>query len=291
MFPLSNPCLTIHAPTPIFNRSFDHADYSVYHTLTNLATVFITGSADGLGLMSARLLVAGGHQVVLHARNLNRAKEAMSLVPGAKSIVIGDLSVIAETERVAEEANALGIIDAVIHNAAVGYREPERVITVDGLPHVFAVNSLAPYILTCLINKPKRLVYVSSGLHQSGDTSLKDLVWARRPWNGMSAYADSKLHNVMLAFAVARRWPGVLSNALEPGWVATKMGGPGAPDSLEEGPKTQTWLATSQDKEATVTGKYFYHKKLRNFNRAASDAGIQERYLSECARISGVSFP
>ncbi len=256
-----------------------------------MARIFITGSADGLGLMAARLLVAEGHQVVLHARNPGRAKEALSLVPGAESTVAGDLSVIAETKRVAEQANATGAFDAVIHNAAVGYQEPQRINTADGLPHVFAVNSLAPYILTCLIKKPKRLVYVSSGLHRRGDASLNDLKWSTRAWSGTSAYADSKLHNVILAFAVARKWPGVLSNAIEPGWVATKMGGPGATDSLEEGPRTQAWLAASGESAALVSGKYFYHKKTRNSSAAASEAGVQEKYLSECARISGVSFP
>jgi len=256
-----------------------------------MSRIFITGSADGLGVMAARLLVVNGHQVVLHARNQSRAKEALSSVPGAETAVSGDLASIAETKHVADQVNELGLFDAVIHNAGVGYRESHRIQTIDGLPLVFAVNSLAPYLLTCLIKKPRRLVYVSSGMHRSGDPTLKDLTWNARPWDGSSAYADSKLHDVILAFAVARKWPDVLSNALEPGWVATKMGGAGAPDSLEEAPKTQIWLATSQEKEALVSGKYFYHQKLRDFHPAATDAATQERYLAECARLSGVSFP
>jgi NAD(P)-dependent dehydrogenase (short-subunit alcohol dehydrogenase family) len=256
-----------------------------------MARIFITGSADGLGLMAARLLVADGHQVVLHARNQSRAQEALSSVPGAETAVFGDLASIAETKHIAEQVNELGLFDAVIHNAGVGYRESHRIQTIDGLPLVFAVNSLAPYLLTCLIKKPRRLVYVSSGMHRSGDPTLRDLTWNTRPWDGSSAYADSKLHNVILAFAVARKWPNVLSNALEPGWVATKMGGPGAPDSFEEAPKTQVWLVTSQEKEALVSGKYFYHQKPRNFHPAAADAATQERYLAECARLSGVSLP
>ncbi len=256
-----------------------------------MAKIFITGSTDGLGLMAARLLVANGHQVVLHARNQSRAKEALSSVPRAETAVFGDLASIAETKHVAEQVNELGLFDAIIHNAGVGYRESHRIQTIDGLPHVFAINSLAPYILTCLIKKPRRLVYISSGMHRSGDPTLKDLTWKTRPWDGSSAYADSKLHNVILAFAVARKWPNVLSNALEPGWVATKMGGSGGPDSLEEASKTQVWLATSQEREALVSGKYFYHQKLRDFHPSASDAATQERYLSECARLSGVSFP
>jgi NAD(P)-dependent dehydrogenase (short-subunit alcohol dehydrogenase family) len=179
----------------------------------------------------------------------------------------------------------------VIHNAGVGYRERRRVATVDGLPQVFAVNTLAPYILTALIRKPKRLVYLSSGMHRSGDASLRDLTWTERPWNGSSAYADSKLHDLILAFAVARKWPDVLSNALEPGWVPTKMGGPSAPDDLDAGAETQVWLATSNDSKAMVSGQYFYHEKRRAAEPAASDQKLQERLIAECVRISGVPFP
>jgi NAD(P)-dependent dehydrogenase (short-subunit alcohol dehydrogenase family) len=120
---------------------------------------------------------------------------------------------------------------------------------------------------------------------------LNDLIWSKRPWSGSSTYADSKLHDTILAFAVARKWPDVLSNALEPGRVATKMGGPGATDALEAGPKTQVWLATSNDPEAMVTGEYFYHQKRRDPAPAARDEKIQERLIAECARISGVPFP
>src|SRR5512143_203103 len=154
-----------------------------------MARVFITGSADGLGLMAARLMVADGHRVVLHARSDARAAEAMAAVPGAETAVAADLSSIAECRRVAAEVNALGSFDAVIHNAGVGYREPKRT-TADGLPHVFAINTLAPYVLTALIDRPKRLVYLSSGMHFSGDASLRDLTWRNRAWNGPSAYAD-----------------------------------------------------------------------------------------------------
>src|SRR5438105_12085217 len=181
-----------------------------------MARIFVTGSADGLGQMAARLMVKDGHLVVLHARNDKRAKEVLSAVPGAETALPGDLSSIAECRKIAEQVNALGAFDAVIHNAGIGYRERRRVATADGLPQVFAVNTLAPYILTALIRKPKRLVYLSSGMHQSGDASLIDLTWEQRPWQGQQAYSDSKLHDVLLAFAAARRWPDVLSNALEP---------------------------------------------------------------------------
>jgi len=241
--------------------------------------------------MAARLMIAAKHRVVLHARSSERASEALAAAPGAETAVVGDLSSIQATREVADQVNRLGSFDAVIHNAGVGYRERRRIETADGLPPVFAVNTLAPYILTALINKPKRLIYVSSGMHRSGDSSLRDLLWKERPWNGSSAYADTKLHDVILAFAVARKWPDVLSNALEPGWVATKMGGPSAPDDLDAAPKTQVWLATSDEPGAKVTGHYFYHMKRRAADPAASDEKTQERLLAECARLSRVPFP
>jgi NAD(P)-dependent dehydrogenase (short-subunit alcohol dehydrogenase family) len=256
-----------------------------------MARVFITGSSDGLGQMAAKLLIEQGHSAVLHARNEKRGLEAMAAVPGAEAVVIGDLTSIAQTRKVAEQVNALGTFDAVIHNAGIGYREPRRIPTEDGLPHLFAVNTLAPYILTALIKKPKRLVYLSSGLHQGGDESLKDLAWEHRPWQGQQAYSDTKLHDVLLAFAVARRWKDVLSNALEPGWVATKMGGAGATDDLDAGHRTQVWLAVSDDPAAMVTGEYFYHMQRRKPKPATRDVERQEALLEACNRFSGVELP
>lgn len=256
-----------------------------------MARVFITGSSDGLGRGTAQLLVEEGHSVVLHARNEQRAKEAMAAIPRAETAVIGDLSSIAQTRGVADQANKLGPFDCVIHNAGVGYREPRRDNTEDGLPHVFAVNTLAPYILTAVIHRPKRLVYLSSGLHQSGDASLKDLAWKERPWRGQQAYSDTKLHDVILAFAIARLWPDVFSNALEPGWVATKMGGENAPDDLAQGYETQAWLAVSEDAGAKVTGEYFYHLRPRKPNPASLDQRRQAMLLEACENFSGVKLP
>ncbi len=256
-----------------------------------MALVFITGSSDGLGRMAAQLLIEQGHRVVLHARNDVRGKEALAAVPGAEAVLTADLTSIRQTRDLADKVNAFGSFDAVIHNAAVGYQEPRRIATEDGLPHVFAVNTLAPYILTALINRPKRLVYLSSMLHQSGDASLRDLTWEARPWSGQQAYSDTKLHDVLLAFAVARRWPGVYSNAIEPGWVPTKMGGPGAPDDLNQGHRTQVWLAASEDPEARVTAKYFYHMRVRKPHKATGDIQTQELLLEECKRLSGVELP
>ena len=255
-----------------------------------MACILVTGSADGLGRMAAQLLAEQGHGVVLHARNAARARDAQTAVPGAGAVIVGDLSSIAACRDLAAQANALGPFDAVIHNAAVGYREKRRVETPDGLAHVFAVNTLAPYILTALIRRPARLVYLSSELHRRGSARFDDLNWERRPWRGAQAYSDTKLHDAMLAAAVARRWPDVRSNALEPGWVPTKMGGARATGDLDQGHRTQVWLATSDDPGATVSGGYFFHLRPKLPAPAVNDLACQNRLLEACERLSGVAL-
>jgi NAD(P)-dependent dehydrogenase (short-subunit alcohol dehydrogenase family) len=256
-----------------------------------MARVLITGSSDGLGLMAAELLAHIDHAVTLHARNDQRAGDARRALSSAEHVLVGDLATIEGARQVAEQANALGRYDAVIHNAGLGYREPRRVETVDGLSHVFAVNVLAPYLLTALITPPSRLVYLSSAMHKGGNPALDDLQWSGRRWNGAQAYADSKLFDVVLAFAVARRWPGVRSNALDPGWVPTKMGGPGAPDDLSLAAVTQVWLAVSDDSAAAVTGRYFYHQQPRDVHPAARSVEVQGGLLDGCAQLTGVVLP
>ena len=256
-----------------------------------MARVFITGSSDGLGLMAAQLLIEQGHTVVAHARNAQRAEHTHQVLPTCETVLIGDLSSLDQTRALANEANQLGTFDAVIHNAAIGYKERSRKLTADGLPQVLQTNTLAPYVLTALMHKPKRLVYVSSELHKRGEQSLDDLLWERRPWNGSRAYSDTKLHDVFLAFAFARLWPDVLSNAMEPGWVPTKMGGANASGDLDQGHRTQVWLAVSNDPEAMVTGNYFYHLQQRKPAGATRDPALQNKLLAACARLSDVATP
>jgi NAD(P)-dependent dehydrogenase (short-subunit alcohol dehydrogenase family) len=255
-----------------------------------MRTVFITGSADGLGAMAARRLVTEGHEVVLHARSPERAREAMRAVPGAAAALHGDLSSIEQIRDVAAQAEARGRFDAVIHNAGVGYRERQRIETVDGLGHLFAINVLAPYLLTALMALPDRLVYLSSGMHRGGDPSTDDLQWSRRRWQGAQAYSDSKLWDTVLAFAVARLHPELRSNAVEPGWVPTKMGGAGAPDDLDRGDETQAWLAVSDDPAAQATGRLFYHLRPIDASPAASDVDVQDRLLDACRALTGESI-
>jgi NAD(P)-dependent dehydrogenase (short-subunit alcohol dehydrogenase family) len=241
-----------------------------------MAKVFITGSTDGLGRMAAKLLIDNGHEVTLHARNAQRATDARANVPGAKNVLVADLSSIEETKDLAAQANRLGRFDAIIHNAGV-YNVPHS--------QIINVNTLAPYILTCLIAKPERLIYLSSGDHLHGSPNLDNLAKGNR-----ISYADSKLHDVMLAFAVARKHPGIYSNSVDPGWVPTKMGGRGAPDDLDQGYETQAWLAVSSDPGAHVTGRHFYHKKEARHRPEASDVALQDKLLSICRQLTGVGF-
>ncbi|HEV2218183.1 MAG TPA: SDR family NAD(P)-dependent oxidoreductase [Candidatus Dormibacteraeota bacterium] len=256
-----------------------------------MASIFITGSADGLGQAAARRLVAQGHDVVLHGRSHDRAQQALRAVPGARAALEGDLASIEQTRELARQANAAGPFQAIIHNAGVYRPRAARSQTVDGLDDTFAINSLAPYLLTGLIDPPQRLIYLSSGLHQGGDPDLSDLQWRRRRFNGSQAYANSKLFDVVLAFAVARLWPHVLSNAVDPGWNPTKMGGASAPGDLTQGVATQVWLAVSDERAANVTGRYFFHMRPQAAHRAASDVTVQDAFLAACEQLTGVRLP
>ena len=254
-----------------------------------MARIFITGSADGLGRAAARTLLDEGHEVLLHARSAERADALTDLVGRAAGVVVGDLSSAAETRGLAGQVNGFGRMDAVIHNAGV-YLEPARAATAEGHARTLAVNTLAPYLLTALINRPDRLIYLSSGMHRSGGGSLADIDWTQRRWNPAQAYSESKHHVAALALAIARRWPDVQSHAVDPGWVPTKMGGAGAPDDLAMGHLTQTWLATSNDPAATESGGYWYHRKRRAPDPAALDPDFQDRLLNRLTELTGVEL-
>ena len=238
-----------------------------------MARVFITGSADGLGRAVAQTLLGHGHNVVVHARNRDRLAAVRDLLDRGAAAVVGDLSDLAETRGVAGQVNRLGRMDAVIHNAGV-----------DTGPQVLPVNVVAPYLLTALIHRPKRLVYLSSGMHRSGRASLTGMDWSGRHRTG--SYSDSKLFVTTLAAAVARIWPEVFSNAVDPGWVPTRMGGPGAPDDLRLGHRTQVWLATSEDPEARTSGGYWYHQCRAEPAASVHDQRFQDQLLEELARFT-----
>lgn len=254
-----------------------------------MSRVFITGSTDGLGLAAARTLIDEGHEVVLHARSRERAAALADLSGEARGIVVGDLSSAAETRGVAEQVNALGKMDAVIHNAGI-YRVASRSATTEGHATTLAVNTLAPYILTAIIERPDRLIYLSSGMHRGGRPMLHDIDWKERRWDYTQAYSESKLYVTALALAISRLWPGVLSNAVDPGWVPTKMGGASATDDLEEGHLTQTWLAVSNDPGARVSGGYWFHRKRQAPAAEATSVSFQDQLVSALAKLTGVSL-
>jgi len=234
--------------------------------------VFITGSADGLGRLAAQTLLDDGHEVVVHARNGDRLTAMRDPLDRGAAAVVGDLSNLEETRDIAEQVNDLGRLDAVIHNAGV-YSGP----------NVMPVNIVAPYLLTALIDRPQRLIYLSSGAQRSGRPSLTGIDWSG---GTAGSYSDSKLFVTTLAVAVARLWTEVFSNAVDPGWVPTRMGGPGAPDDLRLGHLTQEWLATSDDPDARTSGGYWYHQRRSEPNPAVRDERFQDELLEHLARFT-----
>lgn len=242
-----------------------------------MARVFITGSTDGLGLAAAETLLQDGHDVILHARSSRRVPAVQHLLDRGAHCVTGDLAVAQEVRQIADQANAIGGIDAVIHNAGV----------LNGAA-LLPVNVVAPYLLTALIPGPRRLIYLSSGMHRGGSTGLDGLDWAGRTTT--ASYSTTKLHVTALSAALARLVPHVASNAVDPGWVPTRMGGRSAPDDLELGHRTQEWLATSDDPEALASGGYWYHQRRQKPHPAANDPRFQDALLARLADHTGVTL-
>ena len=239
-----------------------------------MARIFITGSADGLGRATAQTLLGDGHEVIVHARSTKRLADMNELVGRGASAVVGDLGDLDQTRAVADQVNQLGRLDAVIHNAGV-YTGRQ----------IIPVNVVAPYVLTALIDRPQRLVYLSSGMHHGGRGDVAGVDWSGR--RGTASYSDSKLFVTALALAVARIWPDAYSNAVDPGWVPTKMGGPGATDDLRLGHLTQEWLACSDDPAALSSGGYWYHQRLGTPHPATKDTHFQDSLLDVLARFTG----
>jgi NAD(P)-dependent dehydrogenase (short-subunit alcohol dehydrogenase family) len=242
-----------------------------------VARIFITGSTDGLGRAAADTLLTVGHQVVVHLRSDGRMDAARDLIDRGADSVVGDLAEPEAARRVAEQVNELGFMDAVIHNAGV-YRGAQ----------ILPVNVVGPYLLTALIDRPARLIYLSSGMHHGGHARLTGLDWSGQRPSG--SYSDSKLFLTTLMAAVATRWPTTISNAVDPGWVPTRMGGAGAPDDLRLGHLTQEWLATSDDPNANTSGGYWYHQQRREPHPAVHDPRFQQELLDELVRFTGVDL-
>ena len=211
--------------------------------------------------------------------------------PGAAAVVIGDLSSLDETRALAEAAQEEGPFDAVVHNAGIGSGNGRGALTGDGLDPIFQVNVLAPYVLTALMQRPRRLVYLSSGLHYQGVFDPGELGRQRRPGDGMKAYCDSELCDVLLAFAVARLWPATLSNAVDPGWIRTRMGGRGAPGPAPARGR-DTRLAGHQRRAlGPRVGPLPKRPPAAIGQPGRSDQGLQDALLRGCAALSGTRLP
>lgn len=241
-----------------------------------MSRILVTGSNDGIGAEIARVLTGQGHEVIRHARNAERAD--------GSRFVVGELSSLRSTRAMAADVLRLGAPDVVVHNAGWGSKDESRPVTEDGLEKTFQINALAPLLLTALLPKPRRIVFVSSDSIVRGKIRLDDLQHEQE-WSQDSAYADSKLAMTALAFALARRWPDVLSNAVHPGWVSTKMSGYAAPLTVAQGADTPAWLAVSDDPAALATGTFFQDREAIEVNQQASDPSLQDALLTRCLEL------
>ncbi len=242
-----------------------------------MTRILVTGSADGLGRATADALLADGHDVIVHARNQDRAETLTDLTGRGAELLVADLSKRQEVLDAAQRLDDGSPIDAVIHNAGV----------YSGAA-VIPVNVVAPYLFTALLRSPTRHVYLSSGMHRGGRLALDRIDWSGDTATG--SYSDSKLMVTTLALGIARRWaPDVASNAVDPGWVPTKMGGAGATDDFDLGHRTQEWLST--DPGLTVTGGYWFHDQQQEPHASARDEKVQDELLGALAEATGVDLP
>ena len=239
--------------------------------------ILITGSTDGLGRASAAAHLENGHRVIVHARTRERATAVSDLTDRGAGLIVADLADRQAVLDAAGELNDGPAIDAVIHNAGV----------ISG-SSILPVNVVAPYLFTALLRTPTRHVYVSSSMHRGGRANLNDL-----DWDGVrstASYSDSKLFVAALSAAVANQWsPRVLANAVDPGWVPTKMGGAGAPGDFDLGHLTQERLAT--DTTLLESGGYWHHGKRQRPLAAANDPIFQRQLLSALEDATGVTLP
>jgi NAD(P)-dependent dehydrogenase (short-subunit alcohol dehydrogenase family) len=244
--------------------------------------ILITGSTAGAGQLAAAYLLKRGHAVVAHARNEQRAADVRRDLPGLEDVVIGDLLDLDQTRALADQINALGEFEVIVHNAG------EYGLSNDDLLNA---NSLSPYLLTALVTPPRQLSYLTSDLHLGGDLKLDEV----RSGGGIT-YGDSKLHLAMIATAAARLWPERQVNAVAPGWIPTLMGfhngNTSTPDSLRDGYLTQVWLAEGVEPGSDVTGEFLFHQQIETqMSDLVHDEKAQDQLLAAYAEQTGVAFP
>lgn len=236
--------------------------------------VFITGSTTGLGFLAGKKLIDDGNDVYLHARNIEKAKRLKAQLPQVKGIAIGDLANLDDIPKIAEQVNSWGIFDVIIHNAGIDSNNSAL---------TYQVNLAAPYQLTCLIHQPKRLIYIASGMHIGARLDINNL-------DKVLDYSGSKLALMLLMKRVARTYPQTIVNAIDPGWVPTRMGGQMANDNLEEGYLGQVWLSESNDAQALRSGYCYYHRQPENYDSRVDQVEIQDQLINKLQTLTGLSL-
>jgi NAD(P)-dependent dehydrogenase (short-subunit alcohol dehydrogenase family) len=249
-----------------------------------MATIAITGATDGIGLATAQRLLAAGHRVLVNARSPERGRTIIDGLDGDAVLVTGDLAVLAEVRELADQLAEHGPLDALIHNAGVMLRGGMPRVTPDGLEMTFAVNVLAPHLLTGLLadQPPERLLWLGSGMARSGRVRPDAL---GVPQGSGSAYADSKACDVALALAWGRRLPDLASVAVDPGWVTTKLATPGAPGQPSQSAVTLAYCATEAD---LTEGAYWRDRRPIPVPSHLRDPALQDELAAACDRLSGL---
>ena len=276
-------------------------------------TVLITGGTGGIGRATAVALASMGARVAITGRERTRADRAaaeIARVSGNRTVdvFVADMSSQAEVRRLADEVLvAYPRLDVLVNN--VGGFWAHRNVTADGLEHTFALNHLAPFLLTNLLlerlvaSAPARVVTVSSGAQSMGTVNFDDLMGERK-YSGQGAYNDSKLANVMFTYELARRLEGtgVTANVLHPGVTNTAFGSEDTArgwgplialmrpfmKSPERGAQTSVYLASSPDVEG-VSGRYFASRKVRQSNKSSYDRATSARLWQVSADLVGLA--
>lgn len=247
-----------------------------------MASICITGSTDGIGLAAARQLLEDGHELVVHARSAERGEPVLAGLSGLGKarLVVADL---ADLDQVRELAGAIGDVDVLVHNAGV-WPDAGAPRSAQGHELTFAVNALAPHLLTALLRDQvrRRLVFLGSGMVGSGRVEPGRLGAATEPWQ---AYADSKAVDVALALGWARRLPDLLVGAVDPGWVKTKLASPGAPGDVRSGGARVATAAA----DPGWPGGYTAGTRPARLPGTLTSPDLQDELLAAMDRLAGVT--
>jgi NAD(P)-dependent dehydrogenase (short-subunit alcohol dehydrogenase family) len=249
-----------------------------------MSAICITGSSDGIGLATARVLLADGHRVLIHARSRDRGRPVLEQLGGDTTLVTGDLAQLDEVHRLADQIQAHGPVDVLVHNAGVWVRGSAPRTTVDGLETTFVVNVLAPHLLTHLLaaDLGSRLIWLGSGMANSGRPDPATLGRRQEP---SRAYADSKACDVALALAWGRRLPAVASVAVDPGWVKTKLASAGAPGDVTSSADTLAYCCTEAD---LTSAPYWRNRAPTPVPQHLRDEALQDAIAAACDRLAGI---